>query len=143
LSRRIADAAKGIDGQTSAERLHQLRIDAKKLRYLVDLTPAFYDAHDLECIVGALKKLQRVLGDFNDAAVQESRLLECGHALGAAGGPPGALLALGRLAEQSFQRRERLRAEVVENLERFRARDTRMACRRAFRQPASEEQRAR
>jgi len=143
LSRRIADNAREIDGQTSPERLHRLRIDAKKLRYLIDITPGFYDAADLECIVGALKKLQRVLGDFNDAAVQENRLIECGHALGAAGGPPGALLALGRMAEQSCQRRERLRGEVVENLDRFRARDTRMACRRAFKPPQSEEQRPR
>ena len=103
-----------------------MRIAAKKLRYLVDVTPAFYDAADLECILGALKKLQRVLGDFNDAQVQEQRLLECGRALGAAGGPAGALLALGRLAEQSRQRRERLREQVADGLARFRARDTRV-----------------
>ena len=77
-----------------------MRIDAKKLRYLVDVTPAFYDAADLERILGALKKLQRVLGDFNDAQVQEQRLLECGRASGAADGPAGAVLALGRLAER-------------------------------------------
>ena len=91
-----------------------MRIDAKKLRYLVDVTPAFYDAADLDRILGALKKLQRVLGDFNDADMQEQRLLECGRALGAGGGPAGALLALGRLAERSRQRRERLREQVVE-----------------------------
>jgi CHAD domain-containing protein len=139
LSRRIVDSADDVDGQTSPERLHRLRIDAKKLRYLIDITPVFYRAADLECIVGSLKKLQRVLGDFNDASVQEKRLIECGHALGAAGGPPGALLALGRLAEQSCQRRERLRGEVHANLERFRARETRMACRRAFKRPEAEE----
>jgi len=139
LSRRIADTARSIDGQTSAARLHEIRIDAKKLRYLIDVTPAFYDAADLGCVVGAVKKLQRVLGDFNDAEVQEKRLLDCGLALGAAGGPPGALLALGRLVEQSCQRRERLRNEVVETLERFRAREIRAACQRAFRQSKSEE----
>jgi hypothetical protein len=32
-----------------------------------------------------------------------------------------------------------LRHEVVEKLERFQARETRMACRRAFKQSASEE----
>ena len=140
LSRRIADTANSIDGQTSPERLHGIRIDAKKLRYLIDVTPAFYDAADLECIVGALKKLQRVLGDFNDADVQEKRLLDCGRAMGAASGPPGALVALGRLAEQCCQRRERVREEVVETLERFRARETRTACRRAFRRSKPEEQ---
>jgi CHAD domain-containing protein len=139
LSRRIADAARSIDGQTSPERLHEIRIDAKKLRYLIDVTPAFYDAADLECIIGALKKLQRVLGDFNDAEVQERRLLDCGRAVGAAGGPAEALLALGRLAEQSCQRRERLRNEVIERLECFRSREMRMACRRAFKRPKSDE----
>src|SRR5262249_1372187 len=114
-------------------------IDAKKLRYLIDVTPTFYDAADLACIVGALKRLQRVLGDFNDAEVQEARLMECGRSVGAAGAPVDALLALGRLAEQSCQRRERLRSEVVETLDRFRARETRAACRRAFKQSESEE----
>jgi len=141
LSQRIADTARHIDRQTSAAQLHEARIDAKKLRYLIDVTPAFYDPADLECIVGAVKKLQRVLGDFNDAAVQESRLLHYGRVLGAAGGPPDALLALGRLAEQSRQRQERLRHEVVEKLERFQACETRVACRRAFKQSASEERR--
>ncbi len=116
-----------------------MRIDAKKLRYLVDVTPAFYDAADLERILGALKKLQRVLGDFNDAHVQEERLLECGRALCAAGGPPEVLLVLGRLAEQSRQRREQLRGQVIEKLAQFRAQDTRSACRRAFTRERSEE----
>jgi CHAD domain-containing protein len=132
LSRRIASAAETIDEHTATEQLHEVRIDAKKLRYLVDVTPAFYDASDLECILGALKKLQRVLGDFHDAHVQESRLHEFRHALGAAGGPAGVRLALGRLAEQSRQRRQRLRGQVNEKLARFRAQDTRSACRRAF-----------
>jgi CHAD domain-containing protein len=130
LSRRIAAKAETVDKHTAAARLHEVRIDAKKLRYLIDVTPGFYDAADLECIVSAVKKLQRVLGDFNDAYVQEKRLLECGRAWGAGGGPADALLALGRLAEQRRQRRERLHGQVVKKLARFR--DTRSACRRAF-----------
>ena len=94
---------------------------------------------DLERILAALKKLQRVLGDFNDAHSQEQRLLECGLALGAAGGPASVLLGLGRLAEQSRQRGERLRAEVVEELARFRARETKSACRRAFKRAGATE----
>ena len=98
--------------------------------------PAFYDAADLECILGTLKKLQRVLGDFNDASVQEKRLIECGRGLAAAGGPAAVLLGLGRLAEQSRQLRHHLRGQVVERLARFRARDTQSACRRAFKERA-------
>ena len=134
LSRRIANSAEDIDEHTAPARLHEVRIAAKKLRYLIDVTPAFYDEADLACILGALKKLQRVLGDFNDAQMQETRLLDCGRALGAGGGPPGALLALGRLAEQTCQRRARLRGQVADTLARFHARTTRSACRRAFKE---------
>jgi CHAD domain-containing protein len=132
LSKRIVATARGVDDRTSAKELHEIRIDAKKLRYLIDVTPDFYAVTDRDTILGALKKLQRVLGDFNDAEVQEARLIECGRALGAAGGPVGALLLLGRLAEQCRQRREQLRGPAVKRLRRFAVRDTRGACRRAF-----------
>jgi CHAD domain-containing protein len=132
LARRIAGSAAAISEQTPAAHIHQLRIDAKKLRYLIDATPGFYDRADLDRILAALKKLQRALGDFNDAQVQEARLLECGRELYAAGTLTPALLTLGRLAEQRRQRGERLRPEVIDTLSRFRARDTQAACRRAF-----------
>ena len=77
-----------------------------------------------------------MLGDFNDAHVQERRLLECGHAAGAAGGQAGAILTLGRLAEQRRQRGEGLRAAVHDELARFCAHDARSACRRAFKKAA-------
>jgi CHAD domain-containing protein len=142
LSRRIVDSAETIDDRAPAERLHEVRIDAKKLRYLIDVTPNFYAAADLERVLRALKKLQRVLGDFNDAHVQGERLLQCGRAMGAAGAPAGALLAVGRLSEQSRQRRDQLRGGVLQGLARFRARDTRSACRRAFK-PAGAVERTR
>jgi CHAD domain-containing protein len=132
LSRRIAKSARTVDEHAPPERLHEVRVDAKKLRYLVDVMPTFCDAADLDCILGALKKLQRALGDFNDAHVQEARLLECGRRLSASGGSGSVLLALGRLAEQSRERRERLRSGVAEKLARFGAHRTRSACRRAF-----------
>jgi CHAD domain-containing protein len=137
LSRRIARDGEAIDDRTPAEQVHRLRIDAKKLRYLIDVTPAFYDSSDLACVLDALKKLQRVVGDFHDADVQEQRLLECGRALPSPA-PASLLMTLGRLAEQCRQRREGLRRDVVERLTRFRARETRSACRRAFKRAGPE-----
>jgi CHAD domain-containing protein len=138
LSRRIASSGETIDDRTAPERIHAVRVDAKKLRYLVDVTPAFYDSTALACVLTALKKLQRVLGDFNDADVQQRRLLECASALGA-GTPATILMTLGRLAEQCQQRREGLRREALEKLATFRARDMRLACRRAFKMAGSAE----
>ena len=137
LSRRIARAGETIDDYTPAEQVHRVRIDAKKLRYLIDVTPGFYGKSDLACVLDALKKLQRVLGDFHDAAVQEQRLLECGRALDAPA-PASVLMTFGRLAEQCRQRQDGLRRDVVERLTRFRARETRSACRRAFKKAGPE-----
>jgi CHAD domain-containing protein len=141
LSRRIADQARTVDDRTTAARLHEVRIAAKKLRYLVDVMPGFYDAADLDRVLGALKNLQRVLGDFNDAHGQEERLVECGLALGASAGTAGALLVLGRLAERCRQRKQSLRPEIAEQLARFRAQDTKLACRRAFKRAGAPERR--
>jgi CHAD domain-containing protein len=132
LSKRIARRAKLVDQHSAAGQIHEIRIAAKKLRYLVDAAPAGYQPADLKFILGALKKLQRALGDFNDAHVQETRLLDCGRAISAAGGPSGVLLTLGRLAERCRQRREHLRGEVVERLSRFRAGEVQKVCKRAF-----------
>ena len=138
LYRRIGDTTNTIDSATTPSRIHDVRITAKKLRYLVDVRPAAGDARDSERLLVALKKLQRVLGDFNDAHVQEHRLLECGRTLGGVEGRTGALLTIGRLAEQSRQRGESLRQQVRDELVRFGAHETRSACRRTFRKVAVE-----
>jgi CHAD domain-containing protein len=132
LSRRISSSAEAVDDQTEPARLHDVRIDAKKLRYLVDVTPGFYAAGDLEIILAALKKLQRLLGDFNDAQAQEARLLECGRVLSAAAGSAGVTSGIDRLVAQCRERAAQLRGQVIDGLQRFRASDTRAACRRAF-----------
>ena len=131
LSRRVARKAEAIGDDTPAEQIHAIRVDAKKLRYLIDLTPGFYDAADLTFVLKGLKALQRVLGDFNDADVQERRLLEYGSAIGS-GAPAHVLMTLGRLSERCRQRRNVMRREVIEELRRFRAPETRSVCRRTF-----------
>ena len=68
----------------------------------------------------SLKKLQTVLGDFNDAQVQERNLLDSGRALVEAGaGESAALLTVGRLAENARNRAASLRAQVDRELSRF------------------------
>jgi CHAD domain-containing protein len=134
LCRRIARAADEVDGDTPPERLHELRIDAKKLRYLIDIAPAFRPGDDLDSVVRALKDVQRTLGAFNDSHVQEQRLLEYGRALRVRGGSEPAVLAIERVAGERAGHRARLRAHVATALTRFRSRRTRAACRAAFRQ---------
>jgi CHAD domain-containing protein len=122
--------------------VHDLRVQAKKLRYLVDVAPGSGDDADVKRVLVALKAFQRVLGDFNDAHVQEQRLIECRGVMAATGAAPDGLMAIGRLAEQARVRHERLRRDVVEEARQFHGRTVRSACRRAFKRTHSEVHRA-
>lgn len=59
-----------LDQKSSDEDLHRLRIQGKKLRYLIEFFRSFFDAEEIEYFRKQLKKLQDMLGDFNDISVQ-------------------------------------------------------------------------
>jgi CHAD domain-containing protein len=120
LYRRLIDHAMAIHDKTPADLIHQVRIEAKKLRYMIDATRSLHDRRDLDRIIDSLKRMQNVLGDFNDAQVQERNLLSSGRALQEAdAGESGALLTVGRLAENARNRAVSLRAKVDRELSRF------------------------
>jgi CHAD domain-containing protein len=140
LSRKITRGAEHLDEATAADAVHGLRVQAKKLRYLVDVTPGCHDDADVRRVLVALKALQRVLGDFNDAHVQAQRLIECRGAMAATGAAEGSLAAIGHLAEQARERHEGLRQDVLEEARRFRRRRVQTACRSAFKRTQSRAQ---
>jgi CHAD domain-containing protein len=120
LYRRLFDRAMAIHDKTPAEEIHQVRIEAKKLRYMIDATRSLHDHRDLDPIIDVLKRVQNVLGDFNDAQVRERSLLDFGRALVEAGaGEPAVFLTVGRLAENARNRAVSLRAQVDRELSRF------------------------
>jgi CHAD domain-containing protein len=120
LYRRLVDHAMAIHDKTPADAIHQVRIEAKKVRYMIDATRSLHDRHDLERIIDSLKRVQSVLGDFNDAQVQERNLLGSGKALVEAdAGESAALLTIGRLAENARNRAVSLRSQVDRELARF------------------------
>ena len=55
-------------------KLHDLRIECKKLRYLLEFFDSLFPAKDVTPMVNQLRKLQDNLGDFNDLCVQEADL---------------------------------------------------------------------
>jgi inorganic triphosphatase YgiF len=61
----------------SAEELHQLRIEIKKLRYATEFFHALWPRRASGRYIAALKDLQDVLGTMNDAAIAEQQ----GHKL--------------------------------------------------------------
>lgn len=61
-----------IDWVHEHEKLHKLRIDFKKLRYLLENFREYYDDAETESLIGEVKKVQKVLGEFHDAVQQRT-----------------------------------------------------------------------
>ncbi len=72
-----------IDAATPDEKIHELRIDAKKLRYLLELFAELFPYEKVRQLIKALKKLQDNLGRFNDYSSQclFLGLLACGSGI--------------------------------------------------------------
>ncbi|MGH9275859.1 MAG: CHAD domain-containing protein [Acidimicrobiales bacterium] len=88
VARRIAKAqdnvlrdGRSIDPTTPAERLHDLRKDTKKLRYLLECFGGLFKAKPLGAFVSQLKALQDNLGEHQDAEVHLGQLQELAHQL--------------------------------------------------------------
>jgi CHAD domain-containing protein len=80
--RRIGRIASGITTTTPDAEIHELRIECKKLRYLMEFFGPVFPQDSLRSLLRSLKKLQDSLGLFNDLAVQQARLLAFSDTLG-------------------------------------------------------------
>ncbi len=99
---------------------HRLRIDAKKLRYLLELFAALFPEKRTAALVKVLKRLQDVLGGLQDVAVQRTRLAGLAEEMAAASPAPAAtLLAMGRLTVELDTREASHRAAFRDVFARF------------------------
>jgi len=74
--RKIRKLARHIHPGTEAEHIHEVRIQCKKLRYLLEFSRELFPADVLGELTTQLRKLQNRLGSFNDCEVQQAALLE-------------------------------------------------------------------
>lgn len=72
--KRILKDGSLIRPQSPDEALHSLRIQAKKLRYLVEFYRSLFPQAEMDSLLKSLKKLQNNLGSFNDLSVQQEML---------------------------------------------------------------------
>jgi len=98
--RRLRKKGREIDADSPPELLHRLRIEAKKLRYLLTFFRSLYPERTIDGLVSSLKKLQDNLGDFNDFGVQQAALKDFGERMLKEGAPVEAIMAMGRLVER-------------------------------------------
>ncbi len=68
--RKILKNGEKLGAHSPDEELHSLRIQGKKLRYLLEFFSSFFAEEEIGHFLKQLKNLQNNLGDFNDVCVQ-------------------------------------------------------------------------
>lgn len=124
--RRFIRHGKELWESSAAEDFHEVRIDSKKLRYLLELFRSAYPAVDLGPTLENLKSLQNCLGDLNDAQVQEELLRKIAPRLVTAGGQTAdSLMLVGRLIERSHRARRSAQRRFEDRFGTLAAKDNR------------------
>ena len=119
---KVLTDGRSITPASPPERLHDLRKDTKKLRYLLECFGSLFPTKARKAFVSQLKALQDNLGEHQDAEVHLAQLRDLAHDLHErATIDTDALLAMGRLSDHLDRRRAQERAAFVE---RFAGYDT-------------------
>lgn len=118
--RKLYKKGSAINEDSPPEALHDLRKDGKRLRYLIDTLSGAYPPETVDALLPVLKKLQSVLGDYQDCSVQIEHLSHYARQLHA---DPKVrletLLALGALIAQLDQKQNQLRARFAAEFGQF------------------------
>jgi len=99
--RKILKKGEVIDDQSPASALHEVRIECKKLRYLLEFFRSLHEPQKMLKLVKSLRVLQDNLGDFNDFEVQQGTLKKFAQSMLEEGkGNVDTLMAMGQLIER-------------------------------------------
>jgi len=134
VTRRVADAqaelvreGRAIDDQSPPEALHELRKDAKKLRYLLECFGGVMPDRRRRAFGKRLKALQANLGEYQDTNVFIGDLVSLAVEAHERGVAPETILAVGRLIERLDQQRRDARLEFGERFAAYDSKSTRIA----------------
>jgi CHAD domain-containing protein len=111
---RVLERGRKLTARSPAEKIHRLRLQAKKLRYLLD---AFGPALEIAGARGVRRwmwRLQDALGAFNDAGVEDELISALAAEMERRGeADAGALRAMGRRQAELARRRRRARKKLA------------------------------
>jgi CHAD domain-containing protein len=122
--RTLLDHGRAITPSTPAEHVHDVRKDAKKLRYLLECFAGVLPSDDRKAFVKRLKRLQDLLGAHQDAEVQADSLRTAADELPPTT-TPATYLAVGRLIEQLETARQRAREGFADRFAEYDSKPTR------------------
>lgn len=116
---RLLRDGRRIDANSAPVALHDLRKDAKRLRYLLECFGSLFPTEVLAVAVRPLKSLQDVLGEFQDTEVQAHALAGFGRQLDVEGVSTETILAMGGAIEQLSVRSTRARRDFASRFSAF------------------------
>ncbi|MGD2269159.1 MAG: CHAD domain-containing protein [Desulfobacterales bacterium] len=118
--RGVVKAGNRILDNTEDELLHVLRIECKKLRYLMEFFSSLFNRKKIQRLIEQLKKLQDNLGDFNDLRIQEEYLLRISNELPSTRQQENkTLVAIGSLIGTLARERQMVRNAFAKTFKNF------------------------
>ncbi len=131
--RRVIKNGDYILTHTKDELLHALRIECKKLRYLMEFFTSLFPRKKMTRLIKQLKKLQDNLGDFNDLSVQQEYLMHMAEELPIDDSRSRkALVATGYLVENLGNEQRAVKAKFADTFKEFASPDNQDLFRRLF-----------
>jgi CHAD domain-containing protein len=122
-----------IVAHTPDEVWHQLRIDCKKLRYVMEFFASLFPKKEMGRLIGQLKALQEDLGAFNDLSVQQDYLLQVAERLPVSTAQNGkVLVAIGVLVEKLSREQQALKPQLMQDFAIFAAAPNQILFRKLF-----------
>ena len=116
--RRIRKRSKSIKPETPDSVIHSIRIDCKKMRYLLECFGHLFPSEAVDPLARQLSKLQNRLGRYNDTSLQQDYLLQyAGRNLES--GDTRLALSLGALIGSLHQEHAALREKLCDTLKTF------------------------
>ncbi len=117
--KQILKQGKAIGQDSPSEALHELRKNCKKLRYLLEFFQSLYSGKQIDKLIKNLKKLQAVLGDYQDYAVQQKHLQAFSEEMQAPTTPSKTFLAMDTLIQYFDNQKQKARNRFAAQFEAF------------------------
>lgn len=118
--KRVLKSADRLDERSPDVEMHALRIECKKLRYLLEFFGPLFESRGVDKLLGRLKRLQDFLGGLNDLSVQQRFLSESLSRLPLK--DQGSILpaaALGALIAKLYESRRKLKGSFSKVFDKF------------------------
>jgi len=127
IYKRVLKDGRLVKPDSPPERLHELRKDCKKLRYLMEFFQSLYPKPQIRELIKRLKALLDNLGDFQDFQVQATAIGHFGEQMLQEGASVATLIAMGALVGDLLKQQDKARQEFAELFAQFDSKQNRQA----------------